>query len=97
MSFPVPPNSARGPVTSDYLADEILDPSDPHVRESEAFPRLTADQVERVASFGVVQQLPRGTVLSRPGDRTIDFVVVLEGSIEAYVGCWPPNPISPMW
>ena len=67
-----------------FFADEVLDPSDPHVRESEAFPRLTADQVERVSSFGVVQRLPRGTVLFAPGDRTIDFFVILDGSIEAY-------------
>jgi thioredoxin reductase (NADPH) len=67
------------------FADEVLDPSDPQVRRTEAFPSLTADQVERVASFGVVQRLPRGTVLFAPGDRTIDFFVVLDGSIEAYV------------
>ena len=48
-------------------------------------PWLTADQVERVSSFGVVQRLPRGTVLFAPGDRTIDFFLVLDGSIEAYV------------
>lgn len=93
MSFPVPANSARGPVTSDYLADEVLDPTDPRMRESEAFPTLTADQVERVASFGVVQRLPRGTVLSAPGDRTIDFVIVLEGSIEAYVSRCAPQVV----
>jgi thioredoxin reductase (NADPH) len=67
------------------MAEEVLDPSDPHVRESEAFPSLTADQVERVSSFGVVQQLQRGTVLYEPGDRTADFFVVLDGSIEIYV------------
>ena len=68
-----------------FLADEVLDPSDPHVRESEAFPSLSADQVERVSSFGVVQRLPRGTVLYEPGCRTADFFVVLDGLIEAYV------------
>jgi CRP-like cAMP-binding protein len=54
------------------------------VREAEAFPSLTADQVERVASFGVVQWLPRGTVLFEPGARRVDFFLVLDGSIEAY-------------
>jgi thioredoxin reductase (NADPH) len=62
-----------------------LDPSDPHVREAEAYPSLTADQVERVSSFGVVQQLQRGTMLYEPGDRTADFFLVLDGFIEAYV------------
>jgi thioredoxin reductase (NADPH) len=71
--------------TRRILADEVLDPSDPHVREIEAFPRLTADQVERVSSFGAVQRLSPGTVLFAPGDRTIDFFVVLDGAIEAVV------------
>ena len=68
-----------------FLADEVLDPSDPHVRETEAFPSLTADQVERVSSFGVVQRLPRGTVLYEPGARTVDFFLVLDSFIEVYV------------
>ena len=67
-----------------FLAEEVLDPSDPRVREAEAFPRLTADQVERVCRFGVVQRLPAGTVLFAPGARRVDFFVVLDGFIEAY-------------
>ena len=67
------------------MADEVLDPSNPDARETEAFPRLSADQVERVASFGVVQRLPRSTVLFEPGDRRIDFVLILDGFIEIYV------------
>ena len=62
-----------------------MEPSDPRVRETEAFPSLTADQVERVSSFGVVQRLPRGTGLYEPGDRRVDFCLVLDGLIEAYV------------
>ena len=62
-----------------------MEPSDPRVRETEAFPSLTADQVERVSSFGVVQRLPRGTGLYGPGDRRVDFCLVLDGLIEAYV------------
>ena len=46
---------------------------------------LTADQVERVCRFGVVQRLPRGTVLYEPGARRADFFLVLDGFIEAYV------------
>ncbi len=67
------------------MADEVLDPSDPRVRETEAFPSLTADQVKRVSSFGRVQQLQRGTVLYEPGCRTADFFLVLDGLIEIYV------------
>ena len=61
-----------------------MDPSDPRVREAEAFPRLSADQVECVSRFGVVQRLPAGTVLFEPGARRVDFFLVLDGSIEAY-------------
>ena len=61
-----------------------MDPSDPRVREAEAFPSLTADQVERVSRFGVVQRLPAGTVLFEPGARRVDFFLVLDGFIEAY-------------
>jgi thioredoxin reductase (NADPH) len=71
--------------TSQFLADEVLDPSDPRVRESEAFPRLTADQIQRVSSFGVVQRLPCGTVLYEPGARRIDFFLVLDGFTEYFV------------
>jgi thioredoxin reductase (NADPH) len=79
--------------TGRIFADEVLDPSDPHVRETEAFPRLTADQVERVASFGVVQRLPHGTVLFAPGDRTVDFFLNLDASIEAYVRRGPAQQV----
>jgi thioredoxin reductase (NADPH) len=67
------------------LADEVLDPSDPRVRETEAFPSLTADQAERVSSFGVVEHQPRGTVLYEPGCRAADFFLVLDSFIEVYV------------
>jgi thioredoxin reductase (NADPH) len=68
-----------------FLGDEALEPSDPYARETETFPRLTADQVERVCAFGVVQRLPGGTVLYQPGDRRVDFFLVLDGFIEIYV------------
>jgi thioredoxin reductase (NADPH) len=77
-----------------FFADEVLDPSDPHVRDSEAFPTLTADQVERVSSFGVVERLSRGTVLYEPGARTADFFVVLDGFIEIYVSRGAAQPVA---
>lgn len=74
---------SRNSSTRRVFTDEILDPFD--VRETEAFPVLTADQVERVAGFGRVQRLQGGTVLFAPGERTIDFFLVIDGAIEAYV------------
>jgi len=67
-----------------FAASEPLDPSDPHARETETFPRLTPDQVDRIVAFGVVQRLPRGTVLFECGDRGVDFFVVLDGFVEVY-------------
>ncbi len=60
------------------------DPADPYAREAETFPRLTDEQVRRVAAFGVVEDLPRGTVLFERDDRGVDFFLVLEGHIEIY-------------
>jgi thioredoxin reductase (NADPH) len=59
-------------------------PSDPYAREAETFPRLTDEQVRRVAAFGTVEDLPRGTVLFERDDRGVDFFLVLEGHIEIY-------------
>ncbi len=64
---------------------EALDPSAADAWETDAFPRLSPDQVERVIAFGVVQPLPRGTVLFECGDRRVDFFLVLDGFVEVYL------------
>ena len=69
-----------------------VNPSDPYERRAQTFPRLTDEQVERAAEFGVVQALPKGTVLFDRGDRTVDFFIVLEGTIEIY----EPSPSGPI-
>jgi hypothetical protein len=61
-----------------------IDPADPYQRRAHTFPRLTDDQVARARAFGVVEELPKGTVLFKRGDRTVDFFVVLQGFIEIY-------------
>jgi thioredoxin reductase (NADPH) len=63
---------------------EAIDPSDPYARTSETFPRLSDEQVARVASFGVVEDLPAGTVLFEINDRGVDFFVVMNGFVEIY-------------
>jgi len=65
-------------------APSDLDPSDPYARAAETFPRLTGEQVERVAGFGTVEAPAKGTVLFERGDRSVDFFLVLEGYIEIY-------------
>lgn len=65
-------------------APEQLAPSDPYLREQQTFPKLTDDQIDRAQQFGVVEDLPKDTVLFERGDRTVDFFVVLKGGIEIY-------------
>lgn len=65
-------------------APEQLAPSDPYLREQQTFPKLNDDQIERTKHFGMVEDLPKGTVLFERGDRTVDFFVVLKGAIEIY-------------
>ncbi|MEU6019325.1 FAD-dependent oxidoreductase [Streptomyces sp. NPDC047515] len=60
------------------------DTTDPYRRMAQTFPRLTDEQVARARCFGQVEELRAGTVLFRRGDRSADFFVVLEGSIEVY-------------
>ena len=66
-------------------------PSDPYARVAETFPRLTEDQVERVAAFGTIEELPAGTTLFEIDDRGVDFFLVLGGFIEIY----EPGPDGP--
>jgi thioredoxin reductase (NADPH) len=66
------------------ILPQALGASDPYARAQETFPRLTGDQVARVAAFGVVEALSRGTVLFERDDRGVDFFLVLEGHIEIY-------------
>lgn len=67
-----------------FVGKENLDPSDPYKREQQTFPQLTPDQIERLKPFGTTEKLTKGTVVFERGDRTVDFFVVLSGSIEIY-------------
>jgi thioredoxin reductase (NADPH) len=58
------------------------DPSDPYNREAQTFPRLSQEQVERIRQFGREEDCSEGTYLFRRGERSVDFFVVVEGSIE---------------
>ncbi len=58
------------------------DPSDPYERQAQTFPKLTHEQIERIARFGESVDYPAGTFLFRRGNRGADFFVVVEGSVE---------------
>jgi thioredoxin reductase (NADPH) len=61
-----------------------LDPSDPYAREAQTFPRLSEEMTARVASYGVEERMPAGTIVFSRGQRGIDFFLVIEGNIEIY-------------
>lgn len=72
-------------VTNATIAStETLDAADPYARAKQTFPELTAAQIARAKAFGSVETLPKDTVLFERGDRSVDFFIILEGSIDIY-------------
>lgn len=63
---------------------EIHDASDPYAREAQTFPTLSEEQAERVARYGARERLPAGTLVFERGQRSVDFFLILEGSIEIF-------------
>ncbi|UPG92708.1 FAD-dependent oxidoreductase [Luteibacter aegosomatissinici] len=53
-------------------------------RDADAFPRLDDDMLQRLARYGVEEDVAEGTVLYERGQRAPDFFVVVKGSIEAF-------------
>jgi thioredoxin reductase (NADPH) len=51
-----------------------------------AFPRLTDEQIEAVAAYGVRRRTQPGDVLFREGDPESDFFVILEGKVAIVEG-----------
>jgi thioredoxin reductase (NADPH) len=70
--------------TSTAPLDEALDPSDPYAREAQTFPHLTPEMLARLAPYGHEERLAAGTLLFERGQRSVDFFVVLAGSVEIY-------------
>ncbi len=70
-------NDDRG--SSDSVSS---DPTDPYNREAQTFPQLSQEQVDRITGFGTVEDVPKGAFLFRRGERSVDFFVVIEGSVE---------------
>jgi thioredoxin reductase (NADPH) len=60
------------------------DPADPYSRFDQTFPHLSDEMVTRILAYGAEETVPDGTVFARPGQRSIDFMVVLEGTIGIY-------------
>jgi len=56
---------------------------------TEAFPLLTATQIDRLRPFGTVRQVQPGEILFEPGDSNVPFFVLLSGGMEIVQPC--PN------
>ena len=69
---------------SSAAPEAALDPSDPYSRVAQIYPRLSQDMAARVSGYGQVETLPAGTLVFERGQRSVDFFLVLEGSIEIF-------------
>jgi len=61
-----------------------IDPASPDVRQAQTYPHLNREMMERIAQYGAEEALPAGTMLFERGQRSIDFFVLVEGSIELF-------------
>ncbi len=59
-------------------------PSDPYSRADQTFPHLSEDMVARIRTYGSDEVVADGYVFATPGQRSIDFMVLLEGTIGIY-------------
>ena len=59
-----------------------LAPSDPYRRAEQTFPKLTEEQLERIATYGVRESLAKGTATFTRGERSVDFFAIVRGAIE---------------
>ena len=63
-------------------AEASVDPSDPYARERQTFPKLPEEAIERVRAYGREEALEDGAIVFARGDRSVDFLLVIEGAVE---------------
>jgi thioredoxin reductase (NADPH) len=61
-----------------------IDASDPYERVAQTFPRLTPEPTARAAAFGTQERVAARTMLFERGQRSVDFFLLLEGSVEIF-------------
>ena len=61
-----------------------IDPADPYAREAQTYPRFDEPMADRVAAYGTLERLGHGTLVFERGQRSVDFFMVVEGSIEIF-------------
>lgn len=70
----------------------MAEPFPLHPRETQIFPRLGADMIQRIQPFGRVESPPEGSLLFARGDTAADFFVVLEGQVQLLDDADPEAP-----
>lgn len=60
------------------------DPTDPWLRKTQTFPRLSEDMIARLSAYGSEETASERQLLFRRGDRDVDFFVVIEGEVRVY-------------
>ena len=63
---------------------EPLDPADPWARQEQTFPKLNDEMISAVRAFGQEEAPAAGTPLFERGQRSADFFLVLQGTIEIF-------------
>jgi thioredoxin reductase (NADPH) len=71
-------------MAQDPETETEIDPASPDVRQAQTYPHLNRDMMERIAGYGGEEALPAGTMLFARGQRSVDFLVLVEGSIEMF-------------
>jgi thioredoxin reductase (NADPH) len=59
-----------------------LEADDPYARQSQTFPRLSPEMVERIAPWGREERFADGALLFQRGERSVDFFLILDGAIQ---------------
>jgi thioredoxin reductase (NADPH) len=71
-------------MAANQASEAALAPDDPYAREAQTFPTLSPEMMARVASYGAEEKLAAGTSVFERGQRSVDFFVVIDGSIEIF-------------
>ncbi|WP_448659447.1 FAD-dependent oxidoreductase [Sphingomonas sp. CJ99] len=64
------------------MSDDGLSPDDPYARTAQTFPVLSEAMVARIAGYGGSEPVEQGSFLFQRGQRSVDFFVVEQGSID---------------
>ena len=75
LILPTPAKLKGGKVASQQIPSAL-------VASTQAFPVLTAAQINRVRSVSKLRHVEKGEILFQPGDRSVPFFVLLSGSME---------------